>query len=182
MYILFYKINFEFKALFTLRYWTRLITRIVSQSEYYHTDYTLPYKKNTISQAYYPVYRHVYWLNYYKDIGNVDVFAYKVIKKIDVKKLSITQKKLLGRKYDIKGAISSEIRIIKQKRNDEDVFCSEAGIITFQDQGWIFKVKNKNSRSPKKLLKLIIKEKVVDPKRFKIWDGKKRIIINNIFE
>ena len=183
MYILYYKLNFSFKSLFTKRFWLRLITKTASQSKYHHTDHTLPYKKDTIVQAHSPVYRHIFYLDYFKSMGNVDVYAHKVIKKVNKDKWRDIEGLLLGSKYDTRGAISSESHgLIKQKRNDEAIFCSEAHIILYLAQKWIKPVDNKNDYSPQENLELELDKKIISPVRIKVWDGKKQKLLINIFE
>lgn len=184
MYILFYRQRFEFKSLFTTRFWLRLITKRASQSKYHHVDHTLPYDKVIISQAHNPVYRHIFFLDYFKEMGNVDVYAYKVIKKVDEEALRKTEKYLVGKKYGTRGAISSESHgLVKEDPNDPEVHCSESEVITYERQtGWINKVANKNEYSPQECLELIIDRKIVKDILIKVWDSKKQKIINNIFD
>ena len=189
MHILFYRQRFEFKSLFTTRFWLRFITKKVSQSDWHHVDHTLPYKKDhlffnkkgMIGQVHSPVYRHVHHIDYFLEMGSVDVYARKVIKKVDLDKLETTEKSLLGRKYDVKGAASTEAHgLIMQETNDDKIFCSEGEVIWIRDQGWINKPKNTNSRSPQELDELIIDRKIVKDILIKVWDCKTQRIVNNI--
>jgi len=190
MYILFYRQKFKLKNLFTIRFWLRFITKKASQSDWHHVDHTLPYiagysffnKKGMISQAHSPIYRHVFWLDYFKEMGSVDVYARKVIKKVDLDKLKKNEKYLVGKKYDASGAASSEGHgIIKKETNDDKIFCSEGEVIWLRGQGWINEPKNTNSRSPQELDELIIDRKIVKNILIKVWDSKEQKIINNIF-
>ncbi len=191
MYILFYRQIFKFKNLFTTRFWLRLITKKASQSDWHHVDHTLPYieghtffnKKGMISQAHSPIYRHIFFLDYFMEMGSVDVYARKVIKEVDIKKLKATEKSLLGRKYDAIGAVSSEAHgIIKQESGDDKIFCSEAEKIMCENQGWVNKGENTNKRSPQEYDELIIDRKIVKDILIKVWDSKTKRIMNNIFE
>ncbi len=183
MYILFYRQIFEFSSLFTIRFWLRFITKKASQSDWHHVDHTLPYKKDTISQAHSPVYRHIHHLDYFLNMGSVDVYARKVIKEVDIKKLKATEKSLLGREYDTLGAASSEAHgIIRKESNDDEVFCSEGEEIMCEDQGWVNKGENTNKRSPQEYDELIIDRKIVKDILIKVWDSKTKRIVNNIFE
>lgn len=194
MYELFYRQRFKFKNLFTTRFWLRFFTKKASQSDWHHVDHTLPYvadhhffnKKGMISQAHSPVYRHVFWLDYFKSMGSVDVYARKIIKVVDLEKLEMSEKWLVGKKYDALGAGSSEdpFGIIEKETNDDEIFCSEGEVIWVWGQGWINKPKNTNSRSPQEFDELIIDRKIVKDILIKVWDAKKQMIVagNNIFE
>lgn len=190
MYIQLYRQRFKFKNLFTARFWYRFITKKASQSDWHHVDHTLPYraghhyfnKKGMISQAHSPVYRHIFWLDYFKSMGNVDVYARKIIKEIDLDKLEKTEKFLVGKKFDAIGAVSSEAHgLIKKESNDDEIFCSEGDEIMCEDQGWVNKGENTNKRSPQEYDELIIDRKIVEDILIKVWDCKKQIIVNNIY-
>lgn len=193
MYELFYRQSFEFKSLFilfTTRFWLRLVTKWASQSDWHHVDHTLPYiedhsffnKEGMISQAHSPKYRHVHHLDYFPKMGNVDVYARKIIRYVDLDKLEATEKYLVGKNYDALGAASSETRIIKKESNDDEIFCSEGEFIWVRDQGWVNKGENTNKRSPQEFDELIIDRKIVKDILIKVWDAKTQRIVNNIYE
>lgn len=190
MFILFYRQRFQFKNLFTTRFWLRWITKTASQSHWHHVDHTLPYvighsyfsQNGMISQAHSPVYRHVFWLDYFKEMGSVDVYAREVIKEIDFDKLEKSEKYCVGKGYDVVGAASSESHgLIKQESNDDQLFCSEADEIMCEEQGWVNKGENTNKRSPQEYDELIIDRKIVEDQLILVWDGRKKEVVNNIF-
>ena len=182
MYILFFKPNFKFSRIFTKCFWhytlIRFGIRLFTNSRFHHVAFTLDGK--LISEAIYNVgYRVIPWKESFKDQENVDVYAYKIKKDIDLDKFKRFQKNLLSSPYDLGGAIFSAMptfleRLFEKKPDDKDVFCSEAMIMLFTDQFWIKKVNNKNSFNPEEFRKILINQDVADESKIILaWKGNK---------
>ena len=199
MYILFFEPLFSFKSLFTTRFWIKAVGKfgitIFSQSKYHHTAlyYTpatyskmmsVDTERGVVSEAHIPVWRHIDPIECFLQQGNTDVWAGKVIKRFNKKKLAEKDKELVGSEYDFEGAVSSEGKgLFKKKRNDKEIFCSEGIIVILEYLGLINRVDNKNDWSPQESYELEVDKKVIEPELVKVWDAKTQRIVNpHIFE
>lgn len=105
------------------------------------------------------------------------IHAYKVIAPIDEKKAASYNKRMKGVKYDIQGAMFSEVEkwtviswLFKKKANDDEMFCSEEVVRFFQDQE-LFPLVNPNLFSPQEVLERLIRLKVINP-NYETWKEK----------
>ena len=174
MYFLFPTQRFSIKNF--RKYPFRWIIRWASQSKFHHSCHTIKKAHGIfISEGKYPIYRNIALNNWLDENPNTDVHAYKVIKKIDPIIQRDFERDMLGRKYDTKGAIYSEVhkipilrKIFKTDPNDDKQFCSESDIELCVRQGFIPEVRNENFFSPQELLEILLDKKVVNPKP-EIW-------------
>jgi len=189
MYILFFEAHFKLSRIFTKNFWRhtliRLGIRLFTNSRFHHVAFTLEGK--LITEAIYNIgYRVIPWKESFKDQRNVNVYAYKINREIDLDKLKKFQKKLINRAYDLRGALYSGIPtflevFFKKNWNNKDVFCSEAMIMlsdkTFIKKGenWTEEINNINSYNPKEFKEALIDKDIIDEhKIILVWKGDKK--------
>jgi len=192
MYILFFEAHFKLSRIFTKNFWRytliRLGIRLFTNSRFHHVAFTLEGK--LITEAIYSVgYRVISWKESFKHQRNVNVYAYKINRGIDLDKFKKFQKKLINKPYDLKGAFFSgvptflEVFFKKNKKNwdNKDVFCSEAMIMlaneTFIKKGenWTEEINNINSYDPEEFRKALIdKDIIIENKIILAWKGDKK--------
>lgn len=189
MYILFFEAQFKFSRIFTKNFWRHMIIklgiRIFTNSRFHHVAFTLEGK--FITEAIYNAgYRVIPWKESFKDQRNVNIYAYKIKREIDLDKFKKFQKKLINRPYDLKGAFFSGMPtflevFFKKNWNNKDVFCSEAMIMLFHEtikpigENWIEEINNINSYNPKEFRESLINKDIIDDyKIILVWKGDKK--------
>lgn len=158
------------------RYPIKWIIKLFTWSHYHHIAHTIiKDNKRFVSEAKKPFYRHIKLTHWILENKSSEIHAYKVIKKVDEDILAKHERKMTGKKYDVKGAVFSAIdntpilnRLLKKSKDDQEQFCSESIIELFQSMGWIDRVKNENTFNPKEALQVAIDNKIINPE-YEIW-------------
>lgn len=177
MYFLFVKRKFNFKDL--IKNPLVWIIRLFTQSSFHHVASTVIKDKGLfVSEAKYPYYRHIAIDDWMKENKGSKIYAFQVIKPYSPIIQRDFEREMLGRKYDTKGAIYSEVHkvpvlrhIFKQDPNDEKQFCSESVVELCVRHKFIGEIRNENFFSPQEFLELILDLGIVRTKP-EIWYNK----------
>lgn len=160
MYIVFFEPIFSIKHF--LRYPLKWVIKLFSQSKFNHVAHTIEKNGVTyIAESKGKGYRHLE-LEESLVISKSILHAYKVKKKFNKENLQKFEASMLGKKYDLIGAIYSEAhhipilnKIFKRKKNDQKVFCSEAELRMCVALNFIPNIYNPNEFSPQEYLELL---------------------------
>lgn len=168
MYIVFFEPIFSIKHF--IRYPLKWIIKLFSQSKFNHVAHTIHKNGVTfIAESKGKGYRHLPLEKSLLQSKSV-LHAYKVRKKFSKEALDKFEKSMMGKKYDLIGAIYSEVhnipilkKIFERKKNDEKVFCSEAELRMCVALNFIPSIYNPNHFSPQEYLELLMTWEIVNP-------------------
>lgn len=187
-----------FDAVFTWQHFFKTplkwIIKLFTGSKYNHVAYVYNYanQKNYIKQVVGTGYESIDYMDCFKKRYS-KIYAYEITVSIDFELLHKNTLRKIGRPYATKKAPYSVIdripvvnwiyrKVFKVSQNDKDIFCSEDGVNTLQEQGYLGNIKDSNSINPEEFIKELLKNQLCNPKRFLIWNKNQleyNIFINN---